>query len=286
MKGLLLAGGSGTRLWPSTLAVSKQLLPIYDKPMIYYPLTTLMLAGVQEIALVTTSEQQYLYKNLLVNSDQWGIKIHYVVQDIPTGIPDALRLVPKSFKDESLLMVLGDNFVYGVGLGRSLKSVFTGQGAVIFGHKVVNPQAYGVVEFDSNGFATNIQEKPTVPKSNFAIPGIYYMDSECYKHCLKLLPSKRGETEITDLLKLYLRQKKLKVKTLERGTAWLDTGTYDNLLAASEFVRAIESRQGLKIGCPEEVALREKFISKNQFMSLLNLIPRGEYYEYLNNLEV
>jgi glucose-1-phosphate thymidylyltransferase len=250
VKGLLLAGGFGTRLWPSTLSVSKQLLPIYDKPMIYYPLTTLMLAGVQEIALVTTSQQQYLYKNLLANSDHWGIKIHYVVQEIPTGIPDALRLVPKSFKDESILMVLGDNFVYGVGLGRSLKSVFAGQGAVIFGHKVANPQAYGVVEFDSNGFATSIEEKPTVPKSNFAIPGIYYMDSECYKYCSNLLPSKRGETEITDLLKVYLTQKKLRVKTLERGTAWLDTGTYDNLLAASEFVRAIESRQGLKIGCP------------------------------------
>lgn len=284
MKGILLAGGRGTRLWPNTSSISKQLLPIYDKPMIYYPLTTLMLAGVTEIAVVTNPEHEELFYDLLGDGKNWGLKIHFTPQKSPTGIPDVLKLAPESFRQDSVMVVLGDNLLYGMGLGSSLKSAYSGDGALVFSYKVNNPSDYGVVVVDQNGYAISLEEKPSIPKSNFAIPGVYFLDSNAYEIVHSLKPSSRGETEITDLLNYYLKQNRLKVQQLARGTAWLDTGSFDNLLEAAEFVRVLEKRQGLKIGCPEEVAFRENLISKIELDSLIQKMPKSEYREYLQKL--
>ena len=284
MKGILLAGGRGTRLWPSTSSISKQLLPIYDKPMIYYPLTTLMLAGVTEIAIVTNPEHEHLFRDLLGDGRKWGLKLHFTPQPSPTGIPDVLKLVPKSFQQDSVMVVLGDNLLYGMGLGASLKSAYSGEGALVFSYKVHNPSAYGVVVVNQEGYAISLEEKPSNPKSELAIPGVYFLDSAAYELVHSLKPSSRGETEITDLLNYYLREKKLKVQQLARGTAWLDTGSFDNLLEAAEFVRVLEKRQGLKIGCPEEVAFREGLITKIELLSLIERMPKSEYRDYLLKL--
>lgn len=284
MKGILLAGGRGTRLWPTTSSISKQLLPIYDKPMIYYPLTTLMLAGVTEIAIVTNPEHEHLFRALLGDGRKWGLKLHFSTQAFPTGIPDVLKLVPPYFQQDSVMVVLGDNLLYGMGLGASLKSAYSGQGALIFSYKVHNPSDYGVVVVDQEGYAISIEEKPTNPKSELAIPGLYFLDCEAYEKVHSLKPSARGETEITDLLNKYLVEGKLRVQKLERGTAWLDTGTFENLLEASEFVRVIEKRQGLKIGCPEEVSLRMGIVSETKFLTNVKSLPSSEYKNYLMNL--
>jgi glucose-1-phosphate thymidylyltransferase len=281
MKGILLAGGRGTRLWPNTAIISKQLLPIYDKPMIYYPLTTLMLAGVTEIAIVTNPEHEHLFQDLLRDGSQWGLKFHYLSQQSPTGIPDVLKLAPKSFKQDTLMLVLGDNFLYGMGLGASLREAFSGSGALVFSYKVSNPSDYGVVVVDQAGYAVSLEEKPINPKSDLAIPGIYFLDSDAYVAVKALKPSARGETEITDLLNHYLKKRLLKVQQLARGTAWLDTGSFDNLLEAGEFVRVLEKRQGLKIGCPEEVGLRMGFIDLEQFEYVVNSLPTSGYRNYL-----
>ena len=279
-----MAGGRGTRLWPSTSSISKQLLPIYDKPMIYYPLTTLMLAGVTEIAIVTNPEHEELFQDLLGDGEKWGLKFHFTPQKSPTGIPDVLKLAPDSFRQDSVMVLLGDNLLYGMGLGSSLKSAYSGDGALVFSYKVNNPSDYGVVVVDQNGYAISLEEKPSIPKSNFAIPGVYFLDSNAYEIVHSLKPSSRGETEITDLLNYYLKQNRLKVQQLARGTAWLDTGSFDNLLEAAEFVRVLEKRQGLKIGCPEEVAFRENLISKIELDSLIQKMPKSEYREYLLKL--
>ncbi len=284
MKGILLAGGRGTRLWPSTSSISKQLLPIYDKPMIYYPLTTLMLAGVTEIAIVTNPEHEQLFRDLLGDGHKWGLKFHFTPQHSPTGIPDVLKLAPKSFRQDSVMVVLGDNFLYGTGLGASLKSAHSGDGALVFSYKVNNPSDYGVIVVDQNGYAISLEEKPNFPKSDLAIPGVYFLDKAAYEIVHSLKPSPRGETEITDLLNHYLADKKLKVQQLARGTAWLDTGSSDNLLEAAEFVRVLEKRQGLKIGCPEEVALRENLISRKKFMDVIEGMPSSGYRDYLLKL--
>jgi glucose-1-phosphate thymidylyltransferase len=284
MKGILLAGGRGTRLWPNTAIISKQLLPIYDKPMIYYPLTTLMLAGITEIAVITNPEHEELFKNLLGDGSKWGLKFHFVPQQSPTGIPDVLKLVPKSFSQDSVMVVLGDNFLYGMGLGSSLKQAYPGSGALVFSYRVNNPSDYGVVVVDQDGYAVSLEEKPAAPKGDLAIPGIYFLDSDAYEIVKTLKPSARGETEITDLLDHYLQKRQLKVQQLARGTAWLDTGSFDNLLEAGEFVRVLEKRQGLKIGCPEEVGLRMGFIDPGQFNHLVNTLPAGGYKNYLMDL--
>ncbi len=284
MKGILLAGGRGTRLWPNTAIISKQLLPIYDKPMIYYPLTTLMLAGITEIAIIANPEHEKLFQDLLGDGSKWGLKFHYVPQQSPTGIPDVLKLAPKSFFLDSVMVVLGDNFLYGMGLGASLKEAYPGTGALVFSYKVNNPSDYGVVVVDQDGYAVSLEEKPANPKSDLAIPGVYFLDSDAYVVVQGLKPSARGETEITDLLNYYLYKKQLKVQRLARGTAWLDTGSFDNLLEASEFVRVLEKRQGLKIGCPEEVSLRMGYIKPKQFEILVNSMPSSAYKNYLLEL--
>jgi glucose-1-phosphate thymidylyltransferase len=284
MRGILLAGGRGKRLWPMTVSVSKQLLPIYDKPMIYYPLTTLMLAGVTNISIIVNPEHLNLYKNLLGSGNQWGLHLDYIVQESPTGIPDSLLLIPKELRNESAMLVLGDNFLYGIGLGTSLKSVYNSTGALVFGYHVSNPQDYGVVKLNELGKPTQIVEKPRIPISNLAIPGVYFLDNKCYDYAAHLTPSARGETEIVELLSRYLSDNQLTVVELTRGTAWLDTGGSENLLEASEFVRALEKRQGLKIGSPEEVSFREGLIDSNQFRSLVQDMPNCEYSNYLKNI--
>ena len=245
-----------------------------------------MLAGITEIVLITNPEHMNIYRKLLGNGNQIGLTIDYVIQDNPTGVPDSLSLVPNSYRDDCIMLVLGDNFIYGTGLGNSLKSIYNGKGAMIFGYQVKNPYDYGVVSFDENEKVFDLEEKPINPKSDFAIPGIYFLDNNCYEFASRLKPSERGETEITGLLKCYMQNGNLRVKTLTRGTTWLDTGTFDNLLAASEFVKTIETRQGLKIGCLEEIALREGLISKEQFDLLIQQIPECEYSNYLKNLNM
>jgi glucose-1-phosphate thymidylyltransferase len=284
MRGILLAGGRGTRLWPMTASVSKQLLPIYDKPMIYYPLTTLMLAGVMNISIIVNPEHLNLYKNLLGTGNQWGLHLDYIVQERPTGIPDSLLLIPKELRNESVILVLGDNFLYGMGLGASLKSVYDSTGALIFGYHVSNPQDYGVVKLNELGKPTQIVEKPASPISNLAIPGVYFLDNKCYDYAANLIPSARGETEIVELLSRYLNDDQLTVVELARGTAWLDTGGSENLLEASEFVRVLEKRQGLKIGSPEEVSFREGLIDSAQLRLLIKDMPACEYSAYLSSL--
>ncbi len=286
MKGIVLAGGSGTRLYPITMGISKQLMPIYDKPMIYYPLSTLMLAGINEILIITTPEDSEQFKRLLGDGNQWGCKFEYAKQDVPNGLAQAFVIGEKFIGTDKVALVLGDNIFYGSGFGNLLRESTEQEGAVIFAYPVSDPERYGVVEFDKEFNALNIEEKPEQPKSNYAVPGLYFYDNEVVKIAKNIQPSHRGEYEITTINDIYLQQKRLKVAVLDRGFAWLDTGTFDSLSDASEYVRVIEKRQGLKIGCPEEIAYRMGFISKEQLTMLAEKMIKSGYGEYLKRVEV
>ena len=284
MKAILLAGGIGSRIWPLSQAVNKHLLPVFDKPMIYYPLTTLMLAGATDVVLISSKTHLFSFKTLLGDGSQWGLRIRYSVQEKPDGIPAAFSLVPADFLNEPVILMLGDNLLYGAGLGESLQERQNLDGALAFGYWVSNPSDYGVIDFNELGRPIKIREKPKDSKSNYAIPGLYFFDKSVYSKVGHLKPSLRGELEITDLLSAYMLESKLHIEILQRGTAWLDTGNARNLLSAGEFVRVIEERQGLKIGSPEEVALRLGMVDKEKFLANLHEMPSGEYRNYLEKL--
>ncbi|MDQ6756160.1 MAG: glucose-1-phosphate thymidylyltransferase RfbA [Bacteroidota bacterium] len=284
MKGIILAGGSGTRLYPITMGISKQLMPIYDKPMIYYPLSTLMLAGIKEILIITTPEDQSQFKKLLGDGSQWGCDLQYAIQEIPNGLAQAFVIGEKFIGKDSVALVLGDNIFYGSGLTPLLQKSAEPEGAVIFAYQVSDPERYGVVEFDNEFCAISIEEKPSKPKSNYAVPGLYFYNNEVVKIAKEIPASARGEYEITDVNRIYLQNKKLKVGVLDRGVAWLDTGTFDSLHDASEFVRVIEKRQGFKIGCPEEIAYRMKFIDRKTLLQLAENFKKSGYGEYLKSV--
>jgi glucose-1-phosphate thymidylyltransferase len=284
MKGIILAGGSGTRLYPITKAISKQLMPIYDKPMIYYPLSTLMMAGIREILIITTSEDQASFMRLLGDGSALGCRFEYAKQAVPNGLAQAFVIGADFIGSDSVALVLGDNIFHGAGLDKQLQSLQTIQGGYVFAYQVSDPERYGVVQFDSEMKAISIEEKPVKPKSNFAVPGLYFYDNEVVRIAQELKPSPRGEYEITDVNKAYLEAGKLKVAVLDKGTAWLDTGTFDSLSDASEFVRVIEKRQGTKIGCIEEVAYRNGFITREQLLALAEPLKKSGYGEYLKTV--
>ncbi|MEX1078641.1 MAG: glucose-1-phosphate thymidylyltransferase RfbA [Homoserinimonas sp.] len=284
MRGIILAGGSGTRLWPITKAISKQLMPIYDKPMIYYPLSTLMEAGIREILVITTPDDQRQFQQLLGDGSHWGISLSYAVQPAPEGLAQAFIIGEEFIGDEKVALVLGDNIFHGVDLGSNLRAHTDVDGALIFAYQVAQPGAYGVVEFDSDNRAISIEEKPETPKSNFAVPGLYFYDNSVIEVAKSIEPSARGELEISTVNERYLEQKTLQVQVLDRGTAWLDTGTFESMVQATEFVRVIEARQGHKIGCVEEVAWRAGWLSDAELRSAGESLLKSGYGTYLLRL--
>lgn len=285
MKGIVLAGGSGTRLYPITKVVSKQINPIYDKPMIYYPLSILMLAGIREILIISTPRDLSLFRDLLGNGDSFGIKLHYKVQEKPNGLAEAFIIGEEFINNDSCALVLGDNIFYGHGLTGMLKEAEAKKnGATIFGYYVSNPKDFGVVEFDSNGKVISLEEKPQNPKSNYAVPGLYFYDNTVVEKAKRVKPSKRGELEITSINEMYLEEEKLNVVNFGRGMAWLDTGTHDALLEAANFVKTIQSRQGVMVACLEEIAYRNNWISKEKVLELAKPLMKSKYGEYLINL--
>ncbi|GLX81306.1 glucose-1-phosphate thymidylyltransferase RfbA [Thalassotalea eurytherma] len=284
-KGIILAGGSGTRLYPLTKAVSKQLMPVYDKPMIFYPISTLMLAGIKDILVITTPDEQSRFVDLLGDGSDWGINIEYTIQPSPDGLAQAFILAEEFLAGDSAALVLGDNLFYGHDLAVSLRSACNREiGATVFGYHVANPKSYGVVEFDVNGKVISIEEKPATPKSNYAIPGLYFFDSRVVNFAKNVKPSARGELEITDVIEQYLDINELNVELMGRGTAWLDTGTHDSLLQAAEFIETIEKRQGLKVCCPEEIAYRMGYIDENKLKEIAQPLIKSGYGQYLMGL--
>jgi len=284
VKGIILAGGSGTRLYPITQGISKQLMPVYDKPMVYYPLATLMMAGIRELLLITTPVDQEQFRRLLGDGSQFGCRFEYATQEHPRGLADAFIIGADFIGDDSVAMILGDNIFYGYGLGAQLKQLTNPDGGAVFAYHVADPERYGVVEFDGARNAVSIEEKPERPKSSYAVVGLYFYDNDVVRIARNVEPSARGELEITDVNREYLRRGKLRVGVLDRGTAWLDTGTFDSLMQAAEFVRVIEERQGLRIGSPEEVAWREGFIDDAALRTLAEPLAKSGYGEYLLRL--
>lgn len=284
MKGIILAGGSGTRLHPLTLAVSKQLMPIYDKPMIYYPLSTLMLAGIRDVLIISTPHDLPLFERLLGDGKRLGCNFQYAVQEVPNGLAQAFVIGADFIGQDKVALVLGDNIFYGGGMHRALIDAAKNDGGTVFAYPVSDPERYGVVEFDSNNNVISIEEKPEKPKSNYAVPGIYFYDNKVVEIAKNLKPSARGEYEITDVNKEYLTRGDLKVSLLSRGTAWLDTGTFNSLIQAQQFVQVIEERQGLKIGCIEEIAYHKKFINADQLRSIAKPLLKSGYGHYLMSL--
>ena len=282
MKGIILAGGKGTRLFPLTIATSKQMLPVYDKPMIYYPLSMLMLAGIREILVISTPEALPAFKELLKDGSQWGLKFEYAEQAEPRGLADAFLVGREFIRESPVCLILGDNIFYGQGMASTLQECASlTEGAIIFGYRVNDPERYGIVEFDEQGNVLSLEEKPTNPKSNFAVPGIYFYDKRVVQLAESVKPSARGELEITDLNRIYLEQGKLKSKIFGRGIAWLDAGTHESLIQAAMFIEAIQQRQGLMISCPEEIAYRMGFITKEQLRELGKVLSGNSYGEYI-----
>ncbi len=284
MKGIILAGGAGTRLFPITQAISKQLMPIYDKPMIYYPLSVLMMAGINDILIITTPQDKQNFKNLLGDGLKLGCRFSYTIQEVPNGLAQAFVIGEKFIGENKVALILGDNIFYGSGLQKLLQENNKPDGGVVFAYHVSNPRRYGVVEFDDKNIAISIEEKPKFPKSNYAVPGLYFYDNSVVEVAKSIKPSARGEYEITDVNKHYLERHKLKVGILDRGTAWLDTGTFESLMQAAQYVEIIEHRQGLKIGCIEEVAYRMGFINKEQLIQIAQPLRKSGYGEYLIKL--
>jgi len=284
MKGIILAGGSGTRLYPITLGISKQLMPVYDKPMIYYPMSVLLMAGIKDVLIISTPEDQPAFQRLLGDGSRIGCRFTYAIQEVPNGLAQAFVIGADFIGDDSVALVLGDNIFHGSGLCSQLKTLSPGDGGLVFAYHVTDPQRYGVVEFDSAGKVLSIEEKPAQPKSSYAVPGLYFYDNQVVEIAKNLKPSARGEYEITDVNLEYLRRGKLSVQKLERGTAWLDTGTFASMMQASQYVQVIEERQGLKIGCIEEIAWRMGFISHAQLMELAAPLEKSGYGSYLKRL--
>ena len=283
-KGIILAGGSGTRLYPLTKVVSKQLMPVYDKPMIFYPLSTLMLAGIREIAIITTPDEQHRFQRLLGDGSQWGIKLEYIVQPSPDGLAQAFILAEDFIGEDDCALILGDNLFYGHKFSRLLQKADQQGGASIFGYRVANPKAYGVIELDENDKAISIEEKPEHPKSNYAATGLYFFDNRVVEFAKSVEPSPRGELEITSVIDFYLQEGSLNVAKISRGSTWLDTGTHQSLLHAAAFIETIESRQGMKIACPEEIAYRMGYISAEQLFEVAGPLRKSGYGEYLLNI--